>query len=188
MRYRNDYKFIAKLPFTTHSLIKYQLVGVEGIVKGIYQYLNNTRVYGYIHYVIIQPELIDNSELKIVCFNGRREFMNLVKVGKNGRSPFGLRSKQRKGLLFQFAEHVIAKLRISCPELMSTQVLRIDVVGFTAFPGEFIVNEVEGFEAQKTSTGLGGHAQICRVISKTEEQWFSMFVQLIDHHLSHCVN
>jgi hypothetical protein len=86
--------------------------------------------------------------------------------------------------LFKFAEQVIDRLRIICPALVVHQVLRIDLFGFSAYPGEYIVNEIEGYEAQRAGRGIGGGDVEHQLISLMTTYWFNTLVQIIECFLS----
>ena len=175
---------MCKLPFTTNakhnSTVKYA-VGYAGILDMLKQFQKNVNIGGYITYAMIQPRIPDNAEAKIICFNGKARFRNKNKKGDNGRSPFrGVKDKD----LFDFAEHVIAVLRRVCPELIADQVLRIDIFGFRGRPGVFIVNEIEGYEAQRTATGVKAGLQIAELQADVENYWYTILCELIEYHIN----
>ena len=185
--YRNGNKFVCKLPFTTNSqhgsTVKFA-VGFEGIMEMLGQLRKNVNISGYISYAMIQPEIPENCEAKIICFNGKARFRNKHKKSRDGRSPFaGVRDKE----FFEFAEHVITVMRRVCPQLISDQVLRIDIFGFRNYPGMFIVNEIEGYEAQRTATGSKAGELLSALSRDTEEYWFDVLTELIEYHLNHNV-
>jgi hypothetical protein len=180
--YRNENKFVVKLPFSTNSIrIKYA-VGMDGIISALQSFIKNDSVFGYIPYAMIQPELPENAEVKIVCFNGEPKFKSKVKKGKNSRSPFG-RAKQE--VFFAFARTVIDTIRRLCPEIDTQQVLRIDVFGFRGRPGVFIVNELEGYEAQKSACGINAGVAEGAISVLLEEYWFNIICDLVDYHIQH---
>ena len=182
--FRNDNLFIIKLPYTTNSLkIKRNLVGAAGIFEGLLQFMKDPNVYGYIHYAIIQPQLKNTNEAKVVCFNGKREFINVIKRGK-GRSPFTANTKAGVERLFEFAEKVIARLRVTCPQLNTQQVIRIDTMGFPDYPGVFIVNEVESYESMVTSRGISAGDHISALKKKMENHYFEQYIELIEYHIA----
>jgi hypothetical protein len=159
-------------------------VGVEGILQKIQEFKNNKNVWGYIHYVIIQPEIPDAYEVKIVCFNGKHVCKNLVKRSnkKGSRSPFkGIKDSA----FFDFAETVIAGMRRVCPALVADQVLRIDIFGFRRYPGLFIVNEIEGYEAQVTGSGLSSSKHMSDINTYLEAYWENQLTDLIEYYLAH---
>ena len=159
-------------------------VGVEGILKKIQEFKNNVDVWGYIHYVIIQPEIPDAYEVKIVCFNGKPVCKNLVKKcnKKGSRSPFkGIKDSA----FFDFAEKVIAGMRRVCPALVADQVLRVDIFGFRRYPGLFVVNEIEGYEAQVTGSGLGSSKHMADISTYLETYWEDRLTTLIEYYLAH---
>ena len=119
----NEPKFVVKLPFVTHSRVKY-CVGAKGIHTSLMEYINNENVWGYIPYAIIQPEIPENAEVKVICFNGEARFRNTHKKSKDGRSPFG---RARDRVFFDFAEHVIATMRRVCPALVVDEAIRVEV-------------------------------------------------------------
>lgn len=158
-------------------------IGVEGILEKIQQFKNNADVWNIIPYVCIQPNIRDNTEVKIVCFNGKAIVKNLHKKGRKGsRSPFrGITLRK----LFDFAEEVIAVLRLHCPEIVTDQVIRVDIFGFIGHPGKFIVNELEGYEAQKTGSGLGGSDKCGTINVKVADYWEEIICECIEFHLAH---
>ena len=170
-----------KLPFSTNSTRLKYVVGFEGILKALGEFMENSKVFGYIHYALIQPEIIDNAEVKIVCFNGVPKFKNIIKKGKSNRSPF---NRTPKAEFFAFAKHVIATLKRVCPSINTRQVLRIDIFGFRTHPGKFIVNEVEGYEAHKTGAGLNGCDEAGAIMDLLEQYWFDMILDLVDYHVN----
>jgi hypothetical protein len=183
-RYRNSYKFVVKLPFSTGGLQRSFCQKVKGIYAALRRFIKRDRVGGYIPYAIIQPEIRDNAEAKVVCFNGKAEFLEKIKKSKSGRSPFGNVSERT---LFDFAEHVISCLTRSCPAICTKQILRVDIFGFKDYPGEFICNEVEGYEAQKCGTGSCAGVREAGRFRKVVTYWEEVLTQLIDYYLAtHC--
>ena len=187
--YSNNDRFVCKLPFTTNSkhnsTVKY-VVGYDGILAALRQFVSNVNIAGYITYAMIQPRIPNNAEVKIICFNGKAKFRNMYKkaTDKNALSPFkGVNLKE----FFDFAEHIIAVLRRICPELITDQVLRIDMFGFRDRPGVFIVNEIEGYEAQRTGTGLKAAAQLGRLSADVETYWYNTLCELVEYHIDNTV-
>ena len=180
IRYRNGNKFIVKLPFSTNSQHKRGVTNVEGILRAIRSFIRKDNVGGYIPYAMIQPEIIDNTEAKVVCFGGKAIFLEAHKKGKSGRSPF---RDIDESCLRTFAEHVIACLKRRCPELCARQVLRVDIFGFVDYPGEFICNEVEGYEAQKCATGSGAGTAESIVFWALVQYWTETITELVEFHL-----
>jgi hypothetical protein len=175
-------KFIVKLPYSTGSAYNATVkscIGLPGILKRIEEFQNNPRVYGYFPYIIIQPFVTDNTEAKIVCFDGKAISRNPNKRGSSGRSLLG-KGGTSTPMLFEFAEEVITKLRVRCPSLISDQVLRVDMFQ-KSDTGLLIVNEVEGFEAQNVA-GYGGDTQFI-VSNMTQNYWESAVTNLIDYHI-----
>lgn len=173
---------MVKLPFSTNSTrIKY-VTNLDGIMAALREFMTNPRVMGYIHYAMIQPELVDNAEVKIVCFNGVPRIKNAVKKGKHGRSPF---RRAKKETFFAFARDVIETIQRVCPALVSHQVLRIDLFGFRGAPGKFIVNEIEGFEAHVTGCGTSSIDQTAPIQTMLEEYWFNEISNLVAYHIDH---
>ena len=182
--YNNDNKFVCKLPFTTngkHNSTVKRCVGYHGILKMLGQFVRNKNIAGYITYAMIQPRIRENAEAKIVCFNGIPKFRNPNKKGDDGRSPFGEVGDED---LFKFARHVIDILRKVCPELISDQVLRIDIFGFRNYPGMFIVNEIEGYEAQRTGTGTQAGEKSSQLLGNVEDYWYNILCELVEYHIN----
>ena len=153
-----------------------------GIQQALAEFMNGAGVWGFIPSALIQPEIPENAEVKIICFNGKAEFRNMIKKSKDGRSPFG-RGREKDKMFFEFAEHVIAALRRLCPSAIVDQIVRVDMFGFRKFPGVFIVNELEGYESAKWGTGTLAGDHISRVTVKTQEYWITLLCRLIDYHL-----
>ena len=146
------------------------------------QFLKNKDVFGYIPYCIIQPEIPDNCEAKIICFDGKAICRNPNKPSKDGKSPFRDVSDVE---FYTFAEHVISVIKRVCPQLITHQVLRIDVFGFRNHPGRLIVNEIEGYEAQRVGKGVTAGSSTSMISGKVEGYWEATLHQLIDYHLEH---
>jgi hypothetical protein len=182
--YCNGNQFVCKLPFTTNgrhnSTVKY-CVGYDGILEMLTQFQNNANIGGYIMYAMIQPKIPDNTEAKIICFNGKAVFRNLNKKSSNGRSPFG---GVKDEAIFHFAEHVISILRSVCPELITEQVLRVDIFGFRNRPGVYIVNEIEGYEAQRTAKGAKAGVKVGKLATDVEDYWYNVLCELVEYHIN----
>ena len=182
--YNNNNQFVCKLPFTTNgghqSTVKFA-VGYDGILEMLGQFQENVNIAGYITYAMIQPRIPENTEAKIICFNGIAKFKNKNKRSTDGRSPFG---GVKNKVLFDFAEHVISVLRRVCLELITDQVLRVDIFGFRDRPGEFIVNEIEGYEAQRTATGVKAGVQLARLSKNVEDYWYNTLCELVEYHIN----
>lgn len=119
--------------------VKFTQGGVQGILQALKEMVkgkNSPYVYGYIPYALIQPDIENNTEAKVFCFNGEPIGINPMKIGR-GASTLG-HDNQR---LLDFARDVCAKLRAASPYLISDQLLRVDIFENR---GRLIVNEVEG--------------------------------------------
>ena len=82
--------------------------------------------------------------------------------------------------LSKYAEDVIRHLKDSCPNLISEQMLRVDVFQ-SSKTNLLIVNEVEGFEAQNVGTYTGNSQFV--VNSLIEEYWVKTTTKLIKYHI-----
>jgi hypothetical protein len=158
------------------------VIGFDGVLCALREFMENESIFGYIHYAIIQPEVPENAEVKIVCFDGVPAMKCKTKKGKSNRSPFG---RAKREVFFDFARCVISTLRRVCPEIVSFQVLRIDIFGFRGRPGDFIVNEVEGYEAQKAGVGVDSGVEEGRILQKLEEYWTNLIYDLVEYHIKH---
>ena len=172
--------FIIKLPFSTNSQRIKRGNGVSGIMRALADYIKDDGVWGYIPSALIQPEVSENAECKVICFNGKAQFRNAIKMGKGGRSPFG-RTTDR--VFFAFAEHAIATLKRLCPAVIADQVLRVDMFGFRHRPGEFIVNEIEGYESSGWGVGTRAGDHVGRVLIMHKDHWKLLLYELINYHL-----
>ena len=153
-------------------------VGIQGILKKIEEFKNNDRIFGYIPYAVIQPFIHDNTEAKIICFNGKAVSRNPNKRGSSGKSVLG--GPKNTPFLSKYAEDVIKHLKDSCPNLISEQMLRVDVFQ-SSKTNLLIVNEIEGFEAQNVGTRTG-NSQLA-VNSLIEEYWVKTVTKLIEYHI-----
>ena len=170
-----------KLPYTTgstHNATVKSCVGIQGILKKIEEFKNNTRIFGYIPYAVIQPFIHDNSEAKIICFNGKAVSRNPNKRGSSDKSVLG--GPKNTPFLSKYAEDVISHLKNSCPNLISEQMLRVDLFQ-SSKSNLLIVNEIEGFEAQYVGTHTGNSQ--CVVSSLIEEYWVNTTTKLIRYHM-----
>ena len=177
----NEPQFVIKLPFSTNSQRIKRGAGVAGILTALKEFMNDDRVWNYIPSALIQPEIRENAEIKVVCFNGKAIFRNKIKKSKNGRSPFG---RKKNIVYFDFAEHVISVLRMLCPEIVSDQILRVDLFGIREHPGLFLVNEIEGYESAKWGTGVSAGDNVSRIIVWTTQHWITLLCKLVDYHLA----
>jgi hypothetical protein len=185
-RFKNDDKWVVKLPYTTGSShgrsAKPSYNGKAGILKSLRQLTNNIRYFGYIDEAIIQPMAHYNKEASVFLFGGKAIFRNPHKNGSIRKSVFDRAPDQ---VFFDFAEEAFKRLKEVCPELISNQVLRFDFFGDINEAGEliFIVNEVEGYEAR--AWGIRNNAMTGVSQLKTSEQghWTFEVETLIECHL-----
>jgi len=181
-------EFISKLSYTTaahhNNSAKRSKGGVAGIVTMLKQFTNNSRVFGYIEDVVIQPLILSNREASVVCFDGVPKFRNPHKVGnREYPSPFPLNAPDT--LFFDFASTVIKEMRIICPELVADQILRVDFFGERLPNGKlrFLVNEIEGLEARLWGIGITAGDRLAKIEAMAEEYWYDQIDMLIDLHL-----
>lgn len=185
-RFKNDDKWVVKLPYTTGSShrrsVKPSYNGRSGILKSIREIKNNPMYFGYIDHAIIQPMAHYNEEASVFIFDGEAIFRNPHKDGWIKKSPF---NRVSDSVLFEFAEEVVRKLKEVCPELIANQVLRIDFFGDLCETGElvFIVNEVEGYEAQQWGIRANAITKIAELRDKEKAHWKFEIETLIECHL-----
>jgi hypothetical protein len=177
----NESQFVIKLPFSTNSQRIKRGAGVMGIQPAIVEFMRDESVWGYIPSALVQPEIRENAEVKIICFDGKAYFRNTIKKSKDGRSPFG---RGRDKAYFEFAEHVIANFKRLCPSAIADQVIRVDAFGFRHLPGVFIVNELEGYESAKWGSGPRAGDHVAKVLMLTEDYWIKLVMKLVDYHLN----
>ena len=175
---------MTKLPFTTggwhRNTTKPSTNGVEGIMKSIQEFINNIRINGYIEDVVIQPFWQTNTEASVMCFNSVPMYRNKNK--KNRKS--GL-NKANNEVCFDFARKVIEELKAVAPELIADGVLRIDFFGEILPDGtrNFIVNEVEGFEACDWGTGANAGDKSSFLYVQSVQYWKGIVDVMIECHI-----
>jgi hypothetical protein len=185
-RFKNDDKWVTKLPFTTGSshgkYAKPSRKGKAGILKSIREFTNNVRVFGYYDEVVVQPMAHYNKEAKVFVFAGEAQFRNPHKDGWIKQSVFG---HAPDSVFLKFAEDVVKKLRENFPEFIVNQGLRIDFFGDLTESGElfFIVNEIEGFEARQWGTGVNAADKIGSMKTQEQNHWKYEIETLIECHL-----
>ena len=173
-RFKNDNKFVSKLPYTTGSAhrrtVKLSTDGKAGILKSIQEFTNNERVLGYIDEVLVQPMAHYNKEASVILFGGKAQYRNPHKRASIPKSVF---NRAPDSVFFEFAEDVVRRLREICPQLIADQVLRIDMFGDLSETKELllIVNEVEGYEAAQWGAGTGSMSKVSAMNQKQEEYW-----------------
>jgi len=185
-RFKNENKFVAKLPYTTGSAhrrtVKPSMDGKPGILKCIQEFTNNERVLGYIDTVVIQPMAHFNKEASVILFGGKAQYRNPHKSGTIKKSVF---NHAPDSVFFEFAENVVRKLQEICPQLIADQVLRVDFFGDLSETGElvFIVNEIEGYEAVQWGTGVNAISKTGSMNIKEQAYWEAEIETLIECHL-----
>ncbi len=102
------------------------------------------------------------------CFDGEPIGRNNHKRGSgSAKSTLGTENER----LFAFARDVCAKIRANSPHLIADQILRID---FFENRGNFIVNEVELFEAMTT----GPNSELIDGYLRT--WWYNIICELVE--------
>ena len=186
-RYKHmNNEFVCKLPYTTNSkygkTVKYSSNGKNGILVSLREFMNNEEeVVGYIDEAIIQPRAFCNKEASVFVFDGEAQFRNPHK----GSDRFSLFDHSPDKVFKDFAEDVVRRMREVCPELIAFQVLRVDFFGLRFPPEyklEFVVNEVEGYEARQWGTGVNAVSQIGKLRELEEGQWYSQLDTAIECH------
>ena len=141
----NGNRFVVRLPFaptgrTTVKGCSGTCVGFDGIVKYITQFKRSAKVWRYIHYVVVQAFVSDNTQCKmLVSSNGEFTLRMPNARGKSGVSTIG--GPEMDEPLEQFALRVVARLHERCPEAITEKVLRVDFFQDST-SGVYLVNKV----------------------------------------------
>jgi hypothetical protein len=134
----------------------------------------------FIPYCILQPLIRDNTEAKIILFNGRFVCRNPHKNGTVTGHQSSLGANDAG--LGAIAEEMIVRLKANHPQLISDQVLRVDFFQDTKSQ-QYILNEVECFNAQ--IVGLGSGDSVGTVVDMVINYWKSKTKDLVQYHLKH---
>ena len=114
-----------------------------------------------------------------MCFNGKFICRNPHKDGDGkGESTLG----HDDAVLGAIAEEMISKFKDAHPELIADQILRVDFFRDSR-TGRYILNEVEGFDAQVVGLYSGDGAG--RAMTKVLEYWRTKTKELVYYFLEH---
>ena len=154
---RRGYKsFIIKRGYVTNHKINKGLTTVSEILKEIDRQASNKYIFGYYPYVIVQVEMENWHEVKVVCFGGIGKYVYLAVRANNLCVPEKLKEEKYDALL-EFATSAINRLKETCPAFISDGLVRVDI--FCDNFGNLKVNEIESLEAcyhsKKTSPSTG---------------------------------
>jgi hypothetical protein len=178
--HRNDGKFVVKLSHCTgKEHRKYVTGGVEGIRTALLQFMKNVRVFGYYITAIIQPRVRDHTEAKVICYQGKAQFMN--PHDRKRTSPF---RHLPEATFKEFADMVILRIREVAPHVISDHVLRVDIFGVRDEVDvlHLFVNEVEGYEASVWGKGSLAGIYIGKMVGVLRQSWFDIGDTLIESH------
>ena len=89
-------------------------------------------------YFMLQPQIKENHEGKVVCFAGEPQYVS--KCTKKG-----ILGKVNKEELFNFCRKALAALKSAVPTFCVDSLTRVDV--FQCHDGKLVVNEFESFDA-----------------------------------------
>jgi hypothetical protein len=179
--FHNDDQFVVKLSQSTGSSCRKYARGISGIRKAVQEFMNNDRIFGYYSTAVIQPRVPDNTEVKVICFNGEPRFCNPRK-NQGRKSPFKHAPDQ---VFFDFAQRVIKELREIAPHLIANQVLRVDIFGIrdTDDNLSLFVNEIEGYEACAWGKGADAHKHLCQMAEDLTQSWFNLVDEVLEFHI-----
>ena len=115
---------------------------------------------------------------QVVCFEGKFLCRNPHKEGSGyGKSNLG----GVDAVLGDVAEDMIQRLRDADPSLIADQILRVDFFRDTK-SGRYILNEVEGFNAQvvgmRSGDGAGNAMNLAKIY------WREQTKSLVKYHLN----
>jgi hypothetical protein len=182
--YSNQSKFMLKLGYCCGGQYQGKKIacksaqGYVDIQEKIAKWLRNEAILGYIPYCLLQPLIRDNTEAKVVLFNGKFICRNPHKDGTGGRrSSLGSDDKA----LGAIAEEMAARFKASHPQLIDDQILRVDFFQDST-SGQYILNEVESFNAQVV--GLGGGDSAGSVMDLVRIYWRDKAIQLAQYHVA----
>ena len=151
---------------------------MDGILAKIKEFKNNDLIFGIVDTVIIQPCVPRNSQVSIVCFNGKAVVRNPNKKGSRRSSPF---QHSKTELFFRFAETAIERLK----EIIDDQVIRVDIHGIQHH-GQLLllVNNMEGFETRIWGGATGKGARDVECLKQTrKDYWYSVIDTLVECHV-----
>ena len=127
-----------KPPYTTNREAVTFVTSFEDLIAALAR-LSFT-YYSIFSYVMIQPKMINRTELKVAVTNGKAQY-----IVKSPNKPGLAISHAPHTDLFAFAEQAVAMLKERCPALISDGLLRVDI--FKNKNGSYVVNEFESLEA-----------------------------------------
>ena len=160
--------WVIKAPFTTNSgYIRFARSENE-VFKKLRTACND--LYNNIHYVIIQPCMLNRKEHKLVFVNEQPLYFASIgsnsKKSKGGRSLSFINSSDKMDRAVEFASNSINKLKIRFPNAITDGLLRVDM--FQTADGRLVVNEFESLEARYDSAN---HKHEIDVAARLVEYW-----------------
>ena len=183
--FHNNNQFMLKLGFCCGGQHQGKRIsckiarGLKGILKRIQEWLNNSTVLNVVPYCILQPLIRDNTEAKVICFNGKFISRNPHKHGTSYGHQSTLGKDDSK--LGAIAEGMIARLKAAHPQLIADQILRVDFFRDTK-SGQYILNEVECFNAQ--IVGIRGGEGAGTVMDMVQNYWKTKTLELVNYYLA----
>lgn len=178
----NQGKFKVKLSHSTGEQYKEKCKtatgGLPGITENISSFFHNDNIRGYVEDILVAPYVKENSEVKMVCFNGVALFANKRKRAAQGGSGFPRAPMDPR--LTEFAEQIVSKIQNNCNHAITDQVLRVDFY-CDRRTDTYFVNSVSGFDAEAEGVGIGSN--YATLIANSEAWWFAHADKLIKYHL-----
>jgi hypothetical protein len=103
---------------------------------------------GRIPYIMIQACMYNRKEYKVVLAEGKAVYLASI-AGHNKRQSIGGINKsfsvRPHDALMEFAEQIVLDAKYACPHMIMDGLVRVDI--FEKLDHTFVVNELEGFEA-----------------------------------------
>lgn len=178
----NQGQFKVKLSHSTGEQYKEKCKtatsGLPGITECIASFFNNNDIRGYIEDILVAPYVKENSEVKMVCFDGVALFANKRKRSTQGGSGFPKAPMDSR--LTEFAEQVASTIQKNCECAITDQVMRVDFYCDRS-TDTYFVNSVSGFDAEAEGVGIGSN--YTTVLTNSEAWWFVNGDKLIKRHL-----
>lgn len=171
--------WILKFPYVTNTRVTY-VRNIESMGRSIEICLQKMAqgTVLRVSYVMLQPCVPNQMEIKVACWNGDAPF--IAKKHRGGLRPRCFVDTTEEDVLV-FATNAITRLKSSNPNSITDGLVRVDV--FQLPNKKLVVNEFESLEAefeQSRAVVTGGEPSAATVYNNLKSYWLDIVIGCVN--------